>query len=50
MSEFLTPFLQGLFGGVIGALGYAIVFNFLCGKLHKNKKSRKLINIKLVED
>lgn len=29
---------------------YSIVFNFLCGKLHKNKKPRKLINTKLVED
>jgi hypothetical protein len=25
MSEFLTPFLQGLFYGVIGALAYAVV-------------------------
>ena len=25
MGEFLTPFLQGLFYGVIGALGYAVV-------------------------
>lgn len=25
MSEFLTPFLQGLFYGVIGALSYAAV-------------------------
>jgi hypothetical protein len=50
MSEFLTPFLQGLFYGFIGALGYSIVFNFLCGKLYKNKKPRKLINTKLVED
>lgn len=25
MSEFLTPLLQGLFYGVIGALGYAVV-------------------------
>lgn len=24
MSELLTPFLQGLFYGVIGALGYSI--------------------------
>jgi len=50
MSEFLTLFLQGLFHGSVGALGYSIVFNFLCGKIAQNKKSRKLINIKLVED
>lgn len=50
MSEFLTPFLKGLFYGVIGALSYSIVFNFLCGKIEQNKKPRKLINTKLVED
>jgi hypothetical protein len=50
MSELLQPFWQGVFYGVIGALGYSIVFNFLCGKIEQNKKPRKLINAKLVED
>lgn len=50
MSELLQPFWQGVFYGVISTIVYLIVFNFLCGKLHKNKKPRKLINTQLVED